>query len=89
MITSPTDITILSLIRGVVSLLPGLIVMVFLGMLIYGGFVKMTAAGDPEKEKQSSQILTAAVVGFVIIVISPFVINILGRLLGIDNLLIG
>jgi hypothetical protein len=88
-VISPTDITILGLIRGVLSVLPPLILLVFLGVMMYGGYTRMTAAGDPDKEKTSNQILTAGVIGFVIIALSPLIINVLGRLLGIDIQLLG
>lgn len=85
----PTDITIIGLVRGALRLLPTLILLVFLVVMIYGGYTRMTAAGDAEKEKLSTQILTAGVIGFVIIALSPLIINLLGRFLGIDSLLLG
>jgi hypothetical protein len=85
----PTEITIIELIRGTLGLLPTLVLLIFLGIIIYGGFTRMTAAGDPEKEKLSSQILTAGIVGFVIVALSPLIINVLGSFLGIDQLLLG
>jgi hypothetical protein len=57
--------------------------------MIYGGFVRMTAAGDPDKEQKSMKILTAGIIGFVIIALTPLIINILGKFLGIDVQLLG
>lgn len=85
----PTDITIIGLVRGALRILPTLILLVFLAVIIFGGYTKMTAAGDPDKEQKSMQILTAGIVGFVIIALAPLLINLLGRFLGIDSLLIG
>jgi hypothetical protein len=86
-VNPPTQLGIADIIQAVLRLLPPLIVILFLAMLVYGGFIRMTAAGDADKEKLSNQIITAAVVGFVIIVIAPFLINVLSTLLGLGNLI--
>jgi hypothetical protein len=86
-VVAPTALSIADLIKGVLQFLPILVLVVLLGMLIYGGFVRMTAAGDEDKEKQSSQILTAAVIGFIIIALSPLLINFIGTLLGLGQLI--
>jgi ABC-type multidrug transport system permease subunit len=83
-INPPTSLSIPDFIQALTNIIPGIIVLIFLLMLIYGGFTRMTAGGDPEKEEQSNKILTAAVVGFLIIALSPIIINILGRFLGVD-----
>lgn len=85
-IRPPTDRTLVELIQGVIGLLPGLILLVLLGMFIYGGYVRLSAAGDADKEEQSNKILTAAVLGFVIIALAPLLINLLGQFLGLGTL---
>lgn len=86
-IEAPTSITITGLIQTALNFLPPIILLVFLGIIVYGGFVRMTASGDADKEQQSSQIITAGVVGFIIIALAPIIINFLGQLLGISNLI--
>lgn len=86
-IQSPTSITITQLFQSIVSLLVPIILLVLVGMIIYGGYVRMTAAGDAEKEQQSNQILTAAIIGFIIIALSPLIINLLGQFLGTGRLI--
>lgn len=88
-VITPTDITVIGLVRGLLNLVPTLVLVVFLGIIIYGGFMRMTSAGNAEKEEQSTKILTAGIVGFIIIALAPFIINILGRLLGINETLLG
>ena len=44
--------------------------MIFIVLLIYGGFLRMTAQGNPEAVKKSTGIITSAIVGILIILIS-------------------
>lgn len=44
-----------------------LIGVVFLVLIIYGGFLWMTAAGDQEKVKKAKNLITSAIIGLVII----------------------
>lgn len=85
-ITPPTNITITGLVVGITNILPALIILVFFAIIVYGGFVRMTAAGDPEKEQLSVKIITGGVIGFLIIVLSPLIINLLGSLLSLGTL---
>jgi len=85
-ITPPTNLGIMDLIERILNLVAPIIVLVFMAVIMYGGFVRMTAAGDPDKEKQSSQILLAGVVGFVIIALAPVIVNLLGRIIGTGSL---
>jgi hypothetical protein len=86
-IVGPTDISLVDLFNGLIGLLGPLILLVFLAMIVYGGFMRMTAGGEDEKIEMSTKIITAGVVGFIIIALAPLIINLLGRLLGIDNLI--
>jgi hypothetical protein len=85
-ITPPTNLGIMDLIERILNLVAPIIVLVFMAVIMYGGFVRMTAAGDPDKEKQSSQILLAGIVGFVIIALAPVIVNLLGRIIGTGSL---
>lgn len=44
-------------------------------MIIVGGFSLMTAGGDPEKIDKGSKILTAAVVGLVLVFLSKLIVG--------------
>jgi hypothetical protein len=54
-----------------------------LGIIVYAGFIKMTAIGNPDKEKMAMQTLTSGIVGFALILSSSLVVGILGAMLGI------
>jgi flagellar biosynthesis protein FlhB len=46
---------------------------IFIILLLYGGFIRMTAQGSPDKVKQSTGIITSAIVGIIIIFVSYIV----------------
>lgn len=52
-------------------------------MLIIGGLKLMTAAGDPAKTKDGYGKITSGIVGFLIIFVSYFVVQIVELILGI------
>jgi len=54
--------------------------------LIIGGFGLLTSAGDPKKVESAQGKLTSAIVGFLIIFISYWLIQILETIFGIDIL---
>lgn len=62
---SPINITI-NTIKWALGLL-GLVAVIF---VIYGGFTWMTAAGNEERLKKAKEIIKAAVIGLVVILIS-------------------
>ncbi|KXK09725.1 MAG: hypothetical protein QY330_02665 [Candidatus Dojkabacteria bacterium] len=55
-----------------------------LAMIILGGFTKLTAAGNADQEAKANKILTYAVIGFVIIIVAPVVVGLIGAIFGIQ-----
>lgn len=55
-------------------------------LFIFGGFSIITSAGDPEKSKQGQQALTSAVIGFVLVFASYWIIQIIEVLTGLKLL---
>jgi len=58
-------------------------------MLIAGGFQMMTAAGNEESIQKAQKKITYAVIGFVVIFISFWLIKLLETILGVSILNIG
>ena len=58
-------------------------------MLLASGFQLLTAAGNEESIKKASQKITYAVIGFVVIFISFWLIKLLETILGVNILSIG
>jgi hypothetical protein len=68
------------------ALLPYIFViagLILLFILIAGGFGLMTAVGDPKKIEASQGRITSALIGFLIIFISYFVVQLVELMLGI------
>ncbi|MBD3248397.1 hypothetical protein GF382_03880 [Candidatus Falkowbacteria bacterium] len=62
-----------------ISVTLGMLGIVFIGLLIYGGFTWMTAAGNDDQVKKAMGIIKTAIIGLIIIVaaysITAFVFN--------------
>jgi hypothetical protein len=46
--------------------------------IVYSGFLIMTASGDPKKMQAGREVMTSAISGLVLIILSVFVLNIFG-----------
>lgn len=51
-------------------------------LIVYAGFMVMTAAGDPERLKAGQELLTSAISGLILLIFSVFIL----RFIGIDIL---
>jgi len=81
---SGTKIThLINSLLPTVFYLAGLILFI---MIIIGGFGMLTSGGSPEKIKAAQGKITSAVIGFVIIFISYWLMRILEIIFGIDIL---
>ena len=84
-LAASSDKTIIgSFVGKAVSFFYGLVGIGFFIMLLWGGFTWMTSAGNPEKVKKATSILTAAVIGIVIILAAGVVNVVLKGILGLD-----
>lgn len=60
--------------------------LVLLLMMLYGGYNLMLSGGDPKRAQAAKSILTTALVGFIIIFIAFWLVNIIGRVLGLGEI---
>ena len=60
-----------------------LVFLVVLGLLIYGGYFWMTSMGNDEKIKKSKQILTSAIVGLIVVLLSISIVNFISEAIGV------
>lgn len=79
--SSPEEIVV-----SVINWILGILALIAVVLVIYGGFLWMTASGNPDRVDKAKKILIAAVIGLVIILaawgISVYAINILGGATG-------
>ncbi|QLG69924.1 MAG: hypothetical protein CH104c_0693 [Candidatus Woesebacteria bacterium] len=54
--------------------------------LILGGFQYLTSAGDPKKAQEAQSKITQALIGFVIIFASYWIVQIVAAVLGLDKI---
>ncbi len=53
-------------------------------LILFGGFTLITNAGNPDKQKQGAQTLTAALIGFILIFTAYWIMQIIGIITGFD-----
>jgi hypothetical protein len=64
-----------------------LAVLVYTAMLLYAGYVRLTAGADPEKAKKAILIIGYSTTGFALIMLAPLIIATIGAIFGIDLLI--
>jgi hypothetical protein len=72
-----------SIISALIPIVFSIAGLLLFGMLIMGGFGLLTSAGDPKKVESAKNRLTGAIVGFLIIFLAYWLIQILEVIFGI------
>jgi len=77
---------LVTLFLNIVFVLSGLILLFF---FILGGIGMIGSAGanDPQKSEQAKKTITSAVIGFVIVFVSYWIVKLILQLLGLSGLL--
>lgn len=77
---------IVSLFINIAFVLAGLILLFF---FILGGIGMISSAGqsDPQKAEQAKKTLTSAILGFVIVFASYWIVKLIGQLIGMPNII--
>lgn len=77
---------IVSLFINAAFMISGLILLFF---FIMGGIGMIASAGqsDPQKAEQAKKTITSAVIGFVIVFTSYWIVKLISSLLGVDTLI--
>src|SRR3989338_7714377 len=78
-----TDKTVEQIIIDIIDASLSLLFLVVLGFMIYGGYFWMTSMGNEEKIKKSKQILTASIVGLLIVLMSLSIVNFVSDAIGV------
>jgi len=75
LITEGTDI---------INILMGAAAVVAVAVIIIAGYTLITSAGDPDKIQKGQKTLTAAIVGFIVVMIVALIIRFVLQTLGVD-----
>lgn len=77
---------LVSLFINISFVIAGLILLFY---FILGGIGMISSAGksDPQKAEQAKKSITSALIGFVIVFASYWIVKLIGQLLGMDNLI--
>ena len=70
-----TDLSLLDIVARLIKAALGLTGVIALVMVVYGGFLYMTAAGNPEGVKKGTATLKWAALGLLIIVVSASIVD--------------
>jgi hypothetical protein len=73
-----------SIVSSLVNYLFPLAGLLLLLYLIFGGFSLMTSGGDPKAVQAAKSKITNALIGFIIVFTSYWLVQILGTILGIE-----
>lgn len=83
--SSDRDITNLGdLVSVLIPYIFGIAGLILLLMLIFSGFQLLTSAGDPKALESGQKRLTSAVIGFIIIFLSYWIVKFVGQILGVE-----
>lgn len=69
--------TFVNVVKGAINWILGILALIALIILLYGGFQMVTSAGDEEKYKSGFTILKHAATGLILIGIAWFVVSII------------
>jgi len=82
-VTGGVQGTFLDWLSGVINIAVGLAALVCVGILIYSGYMYITAAGDENKVSTATKSLTYAIVGLIICFIAVILVRfVLSTILG-------
>jgi hypothetical protein len=76
-----------SALTFILSWVPPLGVLALLFSIIYGALTIETAGANPEKLKKGWIIIRSGIIGFILLVFTPLIVNTIGTILGAPNLL--
>ncbi len=71
-----TAVTVPVLVGNIISVLLGLLGLVFLVLVVYAGFLYLTAQGEDAQVKKAKAIITKAVIGIMLVLSSYAITNV-------------
>jgi len=81
----PSYTNISSIVNNVIPFVISIAGIILFFVLMWGGYDYLTSQGTPEKIKSANAKITAAVVGFVLLVLSFFITRVISYVFGISQ----
>jgi len=73
-----------SVVQAIINVATPISVICVVLLLVYGGFLMMSSKGDPDKLQEAKQIITNAIIGFVVILLCVAILLLISNTLGLD-----
>lgn len=73
------DADLRTTVLNIIRLLLGLMTLIAVTLIIYGGFIWLTAAGNEENVEKAKKIISAAVIGLIIILLAWAIVIFVAR----------
>jgi TRAP-type C4-dicarboxylate transport system permease small subunit len=75
--------TIGELVSNALGVVMSLLLILFVGLVVYGGYTYMMSTGDPGKVKQAQSIITNAIIGLIIVAMAFVIREVITRAIGV------
>ena len=85
--TGSSEVGFNSFITNIISTVITIAGILLLAYFLYGAIVWTTAAGDQKKLDEAKKVMSNAIIGIILVVLSYFIVGLLGGILGLDNIL--
>lgn len=72
------------LVNSIVGIAVPLATMSVVILVVYAGYILMSSQGNPDKLKEGKEVLTNAIIGFLVILLSVAILLLLSNTLGLD-----
>lgn len=76
---------IADLLNVIIKLLFPLAAILLFFFLLWGGYNYLTSAGDPEKLKHGKAKITSSAIGFILLIMSYFMVSLIARIFGLGG----
>lgn len=72
-----------SVVQMIINIATPVAVIAVVLLLVYGGFMMMSSKGDPDKLQEAKQVITNAIIGFVVILLCVAILLLISNTLGL------
>lgn len=78
------DVSNVEFVNAIINIATPIAVIAVVLLLVYGGFMMMSSKGDPDKLQEAKQVITNAIIGFVVILLCVAILLLISNTLGLN-----